>query len=140
RPTEADCTGQRLVTPEVISAAIAADRWPPCGLVFIFNLGGGPNGEGDVTSSRVRRSAITIRDLAAKFQDIVRQPVVDRSELEGRFDVEYTFAPDAAVAAGGSEAPPFLVAVEEQLGLKLEPRRIDVPILVVDAVERPTEN
>jgi uncharacterized protein (TIGR03435 family) len=36
--------------------------------------------------------------------------------------------------------PPILVAIEEQLGLKLESRRTQVPVLIVESVDRPTQN
>ena len=72
-----------------------------------------------------------MKDLAIRFQDTLDEPVIDRTGLAGRFDVEYTFADVAGDAA------PFVAAIDEQLGLALERRRIEVPVLVVDAVERP---
>jgi uncharacterized protein (TIGR03435 family) len=72
-----------------------------------------------------------MKDLAIRFQDTLDAPVVDRTGLTGRFDVEYTFADIAGDAA------PFAVAIDEQLGLALERQRIEVLVLVVDAVERP---
>ena len=56
------------------------------------------------------------------------------------FDLEYAFAQQpAANAAGGQDnnQPVFLVALEEQLGFKLESRRTGVPVVVIDSVERP---
>jgi len=50
-------------------------------------------------------------------------------------------APSSADAA--SEPPPgitFMDAVREQLGLKLEPTRAPVQVLVIDHIERPSEN
>ena len=72
-----------------------------------------------------------MKDLAIRFQDTLDAPVVDRTGLTGRFDVEYTFADIAGDAAS------FVVAIDEQLGLALERQRIEVLVLVVDAVERP---
>ena len=58
--------------------------------------------------------------------------------------MEYTFAsqpPGASTElAAGANVPPIFVALEEQLGLKLESKRTEVPVLVIDSVERPSEN
>jgi uncharacterized protein (TIGR03435 family) len=129
RPTQADCSaGRAPLTSKEVRALAIEGGWPPCGLVFV-NLDSDP---GDpVKTRRVRRSAITTKDLAIRFQDTLEAPVIDRTELAGRFDVEYTFADVAGDTA------PFVVAIDEQLGLTLERQRIEVPVLVVDAVERP---
>jgi uncharacterized protein (TIGR03435 family) len=129
RPTQADCSpGRPPLTSQEVRALAVEGGWPPCGLVFV-NVDSDP---GDpVGTRRVRRSAITMKDLAIRFQDTLDEPVIDRTGLAGRFDVEYTFADVAGDAA------PFVAAIDEQLGLALERRRIEVPVLVVDAVERP---
>jgi uncharacterized protein (TIGR03435 family) len=70
--------------------------------------------------------------------------VVDRTGLTGAFDFELTFAPQPGVgsadpAAGAVErAPSVFVALQDQLGLKLEARKAPVDVLVVDRIERPT--
>jgi uncharacterized protein (TIGR03435 family) len=53
--------------------------------------------------------------------------------------------PASAPPAGGTllpalDAPPLVIALPEQLGLKLEPGRAAVRVMVVDRVERPTED
>jgi uncharacterized protein (TIGR03435 family) len=82
--------------------------------------------------------------------------VVDETTLEGRYDFDFKFSNDFAgrggpfpggpPPAGASPAPapgdePTLVtAMQEQLGLKLDPRRATVDVLVIDSVEKPSEN
>jgi uncharacterized protein (TIGR03435 family) len=98
--------------------------------------------------------------VAAAYLD---QPVVDLTELKGRYDFTLEWAPrhagrgaaargvvPPAGAAGGAREPApsadpegatIFNAVQSQLGLKLEPRKHPMDILVIDKVERhPTEN
>lgn len=72
--------------------------------------------------------------------------VRDRTGLTGRFAIDLTWTPTEPVRVPlGVVAPPIdpdgaslVTAVREQLGLKLVPARVDVPILVVDGAEKPT--
>jgi len=119
------------------------DGWPPCGMVYFvrFDTAGA---NGNVVKMRVRRSGITMSALATALQATVDRPVIDQTGLDGRFDVEYSFTPQPAAAGGDSasepDAPTLFVALEEQLGLKLESRRMSVPVLAIDSIDRPTEN
>lgn len=70
--------------------------------------------------------------------------VVDRTGLTGNWDFEVTFTPDRPA---GQDAPlidpnlPSLpTAFQEQRGLKLEPITGPLEVLVVDRVERLSEN
>jgi uncharacterized protein (TIGR03435 family) len=71
--------------------------------------------------------------------------VVDKTGLEGRWDFVITFTPEQPIGAAGNapapvdrNAPVLLTALQEQLGLKLEPAKGPVEVLVIDSVERPT--
>jgi len=75
--------------------------------------------------------------LALSLVIEARRPVIDSTGLTGDFDVELTFAPYNAPVAD-STAPDLFTAVQEQLGLKLEPTKAPVDVLVVDHVEKPT--
>ena len=73
--------------------------------------------------------------------------VLDDTGLTGNYDFELTFEPPrrepAAETPGTAirvEGPSIFEAVQEQLGLKLEPRRGPVQFLVIDHVERPSAN
>jgi uncharacterized protein (TIGR03435 family) len=142
RPTETDCTRATTLSADEVRAA-ARDGWPPCGMVYFVSFVTTTSG-GNTVKMRVRRSGTTLAALATALQANVERPVVDQTGLEGRFDVEYSFAPQPPTpgveSVFGPEAPPLFVALEEELGLKLESRRMQVPVLVVDSIERPTEN
>jgi uncharacterized protein (TIGR03435 family) len=71
------------------------------------------------------------------------RPVVDQTGLTGTYDLKLVYTPERTMrqaAEGHPEDLSIFTAVQEQLGLKLEPRRADVEILVVDHVEKPSEN
>ena len=121
-----DCAKEAVVVPDTTGAA--------CG-GFKF-LGGG----------RLVAHAVTIPMLVsilANLPDLGRN-VQDHTALGGNFDLELTWTP----ASGGQEqsnrsqsvAPSLFTALEEQLGLKLEPTRGPADVLVIDSVERPTPN
>ena len=63
-------------------------------------------------------------------------PIVDKTGIAGRFDFHLEFARDMADDAGIS----IFTAVQEQLGLKLMPDKGPVEVLVIDHVEKPSEN
>jgi uncharacterized protein (TIGR03435 family) len=65
--------------------------------------------------------------------------VVDRTGLDGLYDLEVTYAPERP-GAEPSDAPSLFTALQEQLGLKLDPERELVEVLVVARIERPTGN
>jgi uncharacterized protein (TIGR03435 family) len=83
---------------------------------------------------------------------VLDRPVVDRTGLQGRFDFTLTWTPDdsqfrsfgprpPAPATADPNAPPGLfTAIQEQIGLRLERANAPVDVIVVDRVERPTEN
>jgi uncharacterized protein (TIGR03435 family) len=96
----------------------------------------------DNRAGRMERLRTTIEDFASGLGNILRQPVVDETHMQGRYNVVLTYAPDRApdVSAVG-DGPSIFTAVEEQLGLKLEARKVPVDVLVVDRCEKmPTEN
>jgi uncharacterized protein (TIGR03435 family) len=83
--------------------------------------------------------------LQAVLSASVDRPVIDRTGLGGRFvyDMRYASAsPQTAVSSAAADPglPPLAVALEEQLGLRLEPVRGPVDVLVIDSVQAPTEN
>ena len=76
------------------------------------------------------------------------RPVIDKTGLTGKYNFDLKFAIDETTpgvaafgpAAGNTPAPSVFTAVQEQLGLKLEATRGPREFLVIDHVERPSEN
>jgi uncharacterized protein (TIGR03435 family) len=71
------------------------------------------------------------------------RPVTNATNLSGRFaiDLRFSIPPQGAAPAGGTvDAPEIFTALRGQLGLKLEPSNTKVNVLVIDHIERPTEN
>ncbi len=93
---------------------------------------------------------MTMDQLTGSLSGIIGlgHTLVDRTGFTGRFDFTMAWAPeptaatpsDAPAAAPDPLGPPPLAALRDQLGLKLEPVRAPVKILVIDRVERPSEN
>ena len=92
----------------------------------------------NVNSGRIRGTGIPVAELAPLLQQYVGRKVVDSTGLVGRFDFEVQFAPELEVGGGGAHDVSLFTALQEQLGLKLQPARRAVPVLVVERVVRPT--
>ena len=87
---------------------------------------------------------ISMARLGSLLSMILQRPVVDRTELEGSFDITLDYVPDqtfafVAPASGASTpgGPSLFTALEEQLGVKLESTKANVDVLVVDSVAQP---
>jgi uncharacterized protein (TIGR03435 family) len=67
--------------------------------------------------------------------------VVDQTGLTGRYDFRLLWTFDESKApTDGSAAPGIFTAIQEQIGLKLEPVKAQTDVLVVDKVEHPSAN
>jgi uncharacterized protein (TIGR03435 family) len=82
-----------------------------------------------------------VPELALILQFHVDRPVVDQTGLKGRYDFQLKWTVDESKApTDGSAAPGLFTAIQEQIGLKLEPVKAPADMLVIDAVERPSAN
>jgi uncharacterized protein (TIGR03435 family) len=83
--------------------------------------------------------------VAVSLSLALDRPVADETGLAGDYELALTYAPETgpgpAVAGRPlDDRPSIFTAVQEQLGLKLEPRRTPADFLIVDRIERPTGN
>ena len=107
--------------------------------------------------NRIAGACLELRDLAQQMSVMLGTLVIDKTGLgRGRwvFDAAHAPFPPTGVlprlsvppaSEGGTtnglrELPSYTDALNEQLGLKLEPTRGPVDVLVIDSVEEPTEN
>jgi uncharacterized protein (TIGR03435 family) len=107
----------------------------------------GLNGKVDIHAASLDQMAGQLSHLLA-----IDRPVVDRTGIAGIFDFHFEYTPGENVphvgfrddatepAAATSAGPSIFTALQEQLGLKLEPARGPGEFLVIDHVERPSEN
>jgi uncharacterized protein (TIGR03435 family) len=66
---------------------------------------------------------------------------VDQTHLTGRYDFQLKWTADESkLPTDVNAAPGLFTAIQEQIGLKLEPVKAPAEVLVIDAVERPTAN
>jgi uncharacterized protein (TIGR03435 family) len=91
------------------------------------------------SASRRIYTRTTMTYVALTLGVITRRPVVDRTDLKGEFIFDLEYAPEEA-PPGESPAPSVFTAVQEQLGLKLEPARVPADLIVIDRAERPSED
>ena len=80
--------------------------------------------------------------LARSISGAAGRYVVDRTGLTGNYEVTLRYAGQAVNGAErpAEELPSLFTALQEQLGLKLESDKAELRILVVDRIERPTED
>jgi uncharacterized protein (TIGR03435 family) len=85
-------------------------------------------------------------------QAVLDRPVLDQTEITGRYDFTLVWTPDDSQFAGmGAKIPPapaddgkappnLYTAIQEQIGLKLDATKAPADVMVVDHVEKPSEN
>jgi len=141
-PSDVDCEALAAARRAAVEAARQNGAPPPPPAPFDPNapppcaMSGTPTGfKGDMT----------IDALASMLRGPSGRLVMNKTGLRGTYRLNLTFA--SALGAGGldvapspDDGPSVFTAVQEQLGLKLDPSRTQRDVLVIDRLERPTEN
>lgn len=95
---------------------------------------------GQILPDRLEGTNETPSNIASFISFAIGQPVVDHTGLSGSYDIKLSYAPPNDPNANSTN-PDIFTAVQEQLGLKLEPAKVPVDYLIIDHVDRtPTEN
>jgi uncharacterized protein (TIGR03435 family) len=106
---------------------------------------GGRNGP----NTTLKADASTLDYVCKLLGLMLDRPVIDKTDLPGKYSVHLEFAVDqttpgalefTAPPSDELPAPSILTVVQQQLGLKLEPTRGPREYIVIDHVERPSEN
>jgi len=94
------------------------------------------NGNADMAST-----AIPISSLVNALSRQMERIVVDHTGLTGRYDLNLTWSrDDGGTPATDQNSPSILIAIQEQLGLRLRPAKLPIETFVVDRVVLPSGN
>jgi len=113
---------------------------PPCGNLRVLPWVGQLDGQ-----------KVPIAQLAANLSGFTKTMVLDKTNLGGKYDINLKWFPGPSefpprpaylppTYQPDPNSPPLLLAIQQQLGLKLEPQTGAVELLVVDHAEKPSEN
>jgi uncharacterized protein (TIGR03435 family) len=116
---------------------------PPCGGFFMF-------------PGRLNGQKVPITQLVDVLSRFTGRIVVDKTNLTGKYDINLEYTPDQGQILGpppgggpnglpslppiDPNGPSLFTALQEQFGLKLESQKGPVEMIVVDHIERPSEN
>jgi uncharacterized protein (TIGR03435 family) len=129
----------------------------------VYVLSAGSNGSkmkpraagdgGDGTRLTFQGARATGRNVSAKVLAeelqamVLDRPVLDKTGLTGNFDFDLSWRPEpdqfggtGATVAGDPNDPDLFTAIREQLGLKLEARKEEAEVIVVDRASKPSDN
>ena len=98
---------------------------------------GGRFGGGQIVSG-----GMSMDQLVPSLAGLAGGQVINRTGLQGFYALTLRFSPPGAPGREPSadDPPDFVTALQEQLGLKLQPEKARLPVFVVDSIERPSEN
>jgi|SRR5271154_7443810 len=85
----------------------------------------------------------TMKSLADILETLFQTPVSDETGLTGKYDftLQYNGAtPDDDSTDDDTVWPPLLTAIQDQLGLKLKATKAPIKVLVIDHIDKPSEN
>jgi uncharacterized protein (TIGR03435 family) len=138
---------QKVMQAWALVLAKSGPKLQPSEAALLSGQGCRP-GQGQPGQRHVDCRHVTMAALGDYLQELAPRdftvPVVDQTGLTDAYDFKLDWTPTAAPAADApaiDAGPTIFDAVAAQLGLKLESRKLPLPILVVDHVERaPVEN
>ena len=115
---------------------------PMAGYAIVLGKGGvkaNPSAPDATCASGSSRKMVEARgcpaaQLAMKLTEVLHMPVADQTGLSGTYDFKLEFTPDSDIG------PTLFAAMQEQLGLRLEGRKVPTEVLIVDRAEKPSAN
>jgi uncharacterized protein (TIGR03435 family) len=91
------------------------------------------------TNTAIAGKKLSMSWLSDALSQRLDRPVVDATGLEGVYDLELKWSPDEGAGPAPkatADAGSIFTAIQEQLGLKLEARKMPVDVLVIDRAEK----
>jgi len=79
----------------------------------------------------------SMKGITEAIGNFLDRPLIDETGLQGLFDFKLTFAESLDI---DPTAPTIFTALRERLGLRLEAKRGEVLVYLIERVEKPTEN
>jgi uncharacterized protein (TIGR03435 family) len=114
-------------------SAKLADAKDPKAFPFV---GYGREGNPDAPDFLLGENA-TMAKLAQRLSELLKVPVADETALEGSFDFKLNYVADAS---DPNAKGPVLPAALNELGLEIKPKKLSVRHIVVEQIEKPSEN
>jgi uncharacterized protein (TIGR03435 family) len=136
-------------TPDGLTEVLQPGQKPTCAQLFVTAKGS------DDPSTTLYATASNLTDFAGALRTVLDRPVINRTGITGMFDFRLQFAASRSAAGpalnspGTPASPPpvsdppgpsIFTAIQDQLGLKLEAAKGPGEFLVIDSVQRPTDN
>jgi uncharacterized protein (TIGR03435 family) len=99
------------------------------------------------TSGSLTSGAMTMSGLAQSLSFALGRPVANEAGLTGYYELTLTYATERQIVAGppvdaraDNDRVSIFTALQEQLGLTLEPRRSSEEFLIIERIEPPSAN
>ena len=144
-------------TKEMPVYALVAGKGPHKMKAAETPAGGAPQQRGMMRIGRGQANlqGVNMAGLVQLLSQQLGRPVIDKTGIEGAFDVELRWTPEPgqgggpfggappppeAIAQSDSSGPSIFTAIQEQLGLKLDSTKGPVEIMIIDSATKPTEN
>ena len=116
----------------------------------------GPRTRMQMGRGLINAKGATMAMLANQLSNQVGRHVIDKTGIEGNYDIELHWTPEpgqgfgsggpvpppppGAVSGAGGDGPTLFTAVQEQLGLRLESAKGPVKVIVIESIAKPSEN
>ncbi|WP_263385047.1 TIGR03435 family protein [Granulicella arctica] len=93
-----------------------------------------------IHNTQLYATGVPLSDLAAQLSGQLHRIVIDKTGLNGKYNLSLAWTPDDTPPGQESTAPTLFTALQEQLGLRLQSTKADVKMFVVDSASLPGDN
>lgn len=100
----------------------------------------GTSSNGDANGHKLIATCIDMKRFASFLARVLRQTVSDQTAIQGLYSFGLQWTTDDLANGSTSQLDSLFSALHDQLGLRLEPKKTSMDIIVVDRAERPSDN